>query len=208
RRTSHRAGKLRAGQAGPPGEPGQAQGHCRGVARVRDHRHGGHRRPDERRQDRPETAHHAADPGADACRRGGQAPPVTVPEAAQGIARTGVERPGSGSTFDIRPSTRRHRAVEWATLFVVARFAPIAFRKSTLDWSRAYVCAVINVTPDSFSDGGEHANVDSAVAFALRSIAAGADLVDIGGESTRPGARPVPAEEEIARVLPVIRGLV
>jgi dihydropteroate synthase len=90
----------------------------------------------------------------------------------------------------------------------VARFDPIAFRRSTLDWSRTYVCAVINVTPDSFSDGGEHASVDSAVAFALRSIASGADLVDIGGESTRPGARPVSEGEEVARVLPVIRGLV
>ncbi len=90
----------------------------------------------------------------------------------------------------------------------MARFLPIAFRALTLDWSRTYVCAVINVTPDSFSDGGEHATVDSAVAFGLRSIAAGADLVDVGGESTRPGARPVPEEEEIARVLPVIRGLV
>jgi dihydropteroate synthase len=91
---------------------------------------------------------------------------------------------------------------------VDGRFPPIRFRATTLDWSRPYVCAVINVTPDSFSDGGEHATVDSAVAFALRSIASGADLVDVGGESTRPGARPVPEEEEIARVLPVIRGLV
>ncbi len=66
---------------------------------------------------------------------------------------------------------------------------------------------IVNVTPDSFSDGGKLQDVESAVAWGLRLESEGADLVDIGGESTRPGARPVSVEEELARVLPVIRGL-
>lgn len=66
---------------------------------------------------------------------------------------------------------------------------------------------VLNVTPDSFSDGGRFAAVDAALAQADRMIAEGVDIVDVGGESTRPGGASVGAEEEQARVLPVIRGL-
>nr|WP_204343199.1 dihydropteroate synthase [Micromonospora terminaliae] len=66
---------------------------------------------------------------------------------------------------------------------------------------------VLNVTPDSFSDGGRYADLDAAVAHGVRLRAAGADLVDVGGESTRPGADRVDADTEIARVLPVIREL-
>ncbi|MEU9738173.1 dihydropteroate synthase [Micromonospora chersina] len=69
------------------------------------------------------------------------------------------------------------------------------------------VMGVLNVTPDSFSDGGRYADLDAAVAHGVRLRAAGADLVDVGGESTRPGADRVDAETEIARVLPVIREL-
>ncbi len=67
---------------------------------------------------------------------------------------------------------------------------------------------VLNVTPDSFSDGGRFLDVDRAVAHGLALHAAGADLVDVGGESTRPGAVRVPADEETGRVLPVISALV
>ena len=67
--------------------------------------------------------------------------------------------------------------------------------------------AVLNVTPDSFSDGGRHLDPTRAIAAGLAMAAAGADLVDVGGESTRPGARAVPPEEERARVLPVVRAL-
>ncbi|PYP00945.1 MAG: dihydropteroate synthase [Gemmatimonadetes bacterium] len=67
---------------------------------------------------------------------------------------------------------------------------------------------IVNVTPDSFSDGGRFATVDRAVAQAERLVADGCELLDIGGESTRPGAAPVPAEEEIGRVTPVIAELV
>lgn len=66
---------------------------------------------------------------------------------------------------------------------------------------------VVNVTPDSFSDGGEHATAEQAVAHALELAAQGASWLDIGGESTRPGAAPVPAAEEMRRVVPVIEAL-
>jgi dihydropteroate synthase len=66
---------------------------------------------------------------------------------------------------------------------------------------------VLNVTPDSFSDGGDHATVDTAIVFGLRLRALGADLVDVGGESTRPGAQRVSLDEEHARVVPVIEAL-
>ena len=66
---------------------------------------------------------------------------------------------------------------------------------------------IVNVTPDSFSDGGHFANAAAAIDAGLAMAAAGALLVDVGGESTRPGATPVPAPEELSRVLPVIEGL-
>ena len=73
---------------------------------------------------------------------------------------------------------------------------------------RPQVMGIVNVTPDSFSDGGAHADVESAVAHGLRLAAEGADLLDVGGESTRPGAAVVTLEDEIARVVPVIERLV
>ncbi|WP_169166886.1 dihydropteroate synthase [Cellulomonas taurus] len=73
---------------------------------------------------------------------------------------------------------------------------------------RTLVMGVVNVTPDSFSDGGEWFSADAAVAHARELMADGADLVDVGGESTRPGAERVPVEEELRRVVPVIRELV
>ena len=76
-----------------------------------------------------------------------------------------------------------------------------------LTLERPLIMGVVNVTPDSFSDGGRYASIDSAVAQARALIAQGADIVDIGGESTRPGARPVTLEEERRRVLPVIEAL-
>jgi dihydropteroate synthase len=66
---------------------------------------------------------------------------------------------------------------------------------------------IVNVTPDSFSDGGEHATTDAAIAHGLRLAEEGADILDIGGESTRPGAQDVSLEEELRRVIPVIEGL-
>ena len=72
---------------------------------------------------------------------------------------------------------------------------------------RTYIMGILNVTPDSFSDGGKYTGTNQAVAQAERMIAAGADLIDIGGESTRPGYGRIREEEEIRRVVPVIREL-
>jgi len=76
-----------------------------------------------------------------------------------------------------------------------------------LDLSTPIVMGVLNVTPDSFSDGGRFLAAEAAVEHALRMVEEGAAIVDIGGESTRPGADPVPADEELRRVLPVIEHL-
>lgn len=73
--------------------------------------------------------------------------------------------------------------------------------------ARTFVMGIVNVTPDSFSDGGMHADTAEAVKHGLDLAADGADILDIGGESTRPGADPVPADEELDRVIPVIAGL-
>ncbi|BCT91335.1 dihydropteroate synthase [Lysobacter helvus] len=76
-----------------------------------------------------------------------------------------------------------------------------------LKLDRPRVIGIVNVTPDSFSDGGEHATTDAAIAHGLRLAGEGADALDIGGESTRPGADDVPLEEELRRVIPVIEAL-
>jgi dihydropteroate synthase len=72
---------------------------------------------------------------------------------------------------------------------------------------RPLILGIVNVTPDSFSDGGRYASTEAAVAHGLRLAEQGADLLDIGGESTRPGAEPVPPEEEMRRVAPVVEEL-
>ena len=73
-----------------------------------------------------------------------------------------------------------------------------------IDLTRPQVMGIVNVTPDSFSDGGAHASTRTALAHCEQLLAEGADLLDIGGESTRPGSQPVPLAEELARVLPVL----
>jgi len=77
-----------------------------------------------------------------------------------------------------------------------------------LDLSRPRVMGIVNVTPDSFSDGGQHASTAAALAHCEQLLKEGADILDIGGESTRPGAPRVPLAEELARVLPVVRDAV
>jgi dihydropteroate synthase len=76
-----------------------------------------------------------------------------------------------------------------------------------LDWHRPRLMGILNATPDSFSDGGRHAEATTAIAAGQAMVAAGADILDVGGESTRPGAETVPEAEEAARVVPVIAGL-
>lgn len=79
--------------------------------------------------------------------------------------------------------------------------------KFQLDLSQPKVMGIVNVTPDSFSDGGRFSSAKQAIAHAYDLVSQGADILDIGGESTRPGATPVPLNEELDRVMPVIEGL-
>ncbi|MCS7225937.1 MAG: dihydropteroate synthase [Gloeomargarita sp. SKYB31] len=77
-----------------------------------------------------------------------------------------------------------------------------------LTWGkRTYLMGIVNVTPDSFSDGGDYFALDLAVAHGQKLVAEGADILDIGGQSTRPGAEIIPVEEELRRVIPVIKAL-
>ena len=75
-----------------------------------------------------------------------------------------------------------------------------------IDLQRPRIMGIVNVTPDSFSDGGRHSSASAALAHAEQLLREGADILDVGGESTRPGAPVVSLEEELARVLPVVRG--
>ncbi|MEZ2390882.1 dihydropteroate synthase [bacterium RCC_150] len=101
--------------------------------------------------------------------------------------------PGTGPATSPLPILRKPRPA--------ARFAD-------LPADRTLVMGILNVTPDSFSDGGKHPTADTAIAHGLRMLYAGADIIDVGGESTRPGADSVSPEEEQRRVLPVIEALV
>ncbi|MFH1753680.1 MAG: dihydropteroate synthase [Candidatus Omnitrophota bacterium] len=86
--------------------------------------------------------------------------------------------------------------------------SPAAWNRFMQDLGkRTYVMGVLNCTPDSFSDGGRFLAADAAFSHALKLAADGADIIDIGGESTRPGSMPVSADEELSRVIPVIRKL-
>ncbi len=76
-----------------------------------------------------------------------------------------------------------------------------------LSLSKPLVMGIVNVTPDSFSDGGLHASLDAAIAHAQQLVWEGADLIDVGGESTRPGAQAISLQQELDRVIPVIEGL-
>ena len=76
-----------------------------------------------------------------------------------------------------------------------------------LSLSRPRIMGILNATPDSFSDGGAHFDTKEAIAYGLEMLDAGADIIDVGGESTRPGHTPVTPEEEAARVVPVVRGI-
>ncbi len=84
----------------------------------------------------------------------------------------------------------------------------LRFRHATFAFDRTYIAGVINVTPDSFSDGGAFDSLETCISHALKCVESGADLLDVGGESTRPGAASVVAAEEIRRVVPVVERLV
>ncbi|MDT8369135.1 MAG: dihydropteroate synthase [Longimicrobiales bacterium] len=85
--------------------------------------------------------------------------------------------------------------------------SPLRCGPHRLPLDRTHVMGVLNLTPDSFSDGGHHPDAGAAIAHAERMIAEGAGIVDVGGESTAPGREPVPADEEMRRVLPVVRAV-
>ncbi len=85
---------------------------------------------------------------------------------------------------------------------------PTPFKAMRLEWGqRVRIMGIVNVTPDSFSDGGQHADTAAAIAHGEALLKAEADILDVGGESTRPGAAPVSETEELHRVIPVIEGL-
>lgn len=83
----------------------------------------------------------------------------------------------------------------------------VTSRDKTLDLSQPHVMGILNVTPDSFSDGGQFTAIDSAITHAKDMIGAGATIIDIGGESTRPNAAAVSTEEEVQRVVPVVKAI-
>ena len=83
----------------------------------------------------------------------------------------------------------------------------VSSRDKTLDLSQPHVMGILNVTPDSFSDGGRFTAIDSAITHAKDMIGAGATIIDIGGESTRPNAAAVSTEEEVQRVVPVVKAI-
>src|SRR6202035_2762596 len=80
-------------------------------------------------------------------------------------------------------------------------------RHRTIDLTRPVIMGILNVTPDSFSDGGRYAGTEAALARAKQIVAEGAAIIDVGGQSTRPGAAAVEESVEVARVLPVIEGI-
>ena len=117
--------------------------------------------------------------------------------ASRGAAESLRDEPARALAADLAQRAQRleSRAPRWR------------LPRSRLAEGRTLVMGVLNVTPDSFSDGGKYAATDVAVEHGLRLAAEGADLVDVGGESTRPGSPPVPLDEELRRVLPVVREL-
>ena len=109
----------------------------------------------------------------------------------------------------VQPFDLPKLAVELDELLARIDITPTVWKTSlrSLSLQRPLIMGILNVTPDSFSDGGRHSEPDRAVAIALQMEADGADIIDIGGESTRPGAAPVSTDEELRRIMPVIERL-
>jgi dihydropteroate synthase len=91
---------------------------------------------------------------------------------------------------------------------MMSPLAPIVCKEYTLRFEKTLIMGILNVTPDSFSDGGLFNDVDTAVAHVKKMISDGADLIDVGGESSRPGSEPLSEKEELTRILPVVTRLV
>ena len=122
--------------------------------------------------------------------------------AGDGVARFATSVAGA---LDWARSQGRDAGAHAIALAERLRRPPARFAGLALD--RPLIMGVINVTPDSFSDGGEAYSPETAIARGRAHVEAGADIIDIGGESTRPGSSPVPEDEELDRVLPVVRHL-
>lgn len=122
--------------------------------------------------------------------RSGPARDLSYAMSAAGLRAWAVDGAADGAFAEVLD---RHEAVR----------APLL----TLSLDRPVIMGIVNVTPDSFSDGGLLGSTDAAIAHALRLAADGADILDIGGESTRPGAQAITVDEELRRVIPVIEGL-
>jgi dihydropteroate synthase len=141
---------------------------------------------------------------------------LSGPEAAVAVA-SGLALPlaGSGTAFTLVElwEDRAPRLVPVTALRREALPEPVARLAAApppvldLPGDRPLIMGVVNVTPDSFSDGGLHLETGAAIAHGRRLAGEGADIVDVGGESTRPGAAPVPLETELSRVLPVVEAL-
>ena len=110
-----------------------------------------------------------------------------------------------GATVGLLPAVDTPEDWQPAVLALTVAPAPFAGLPEAAALGRPLVMGVLNVTPDSFSDGGRYGDPRAAIMAANAMLEAGADMIDVGGESTRPGAAPVDAEAEIARILPVIR---
>lgn len=145
---------------------------------------------------------------------------ISGPAAARAI-EAGVALPLAGGPLAFATAEAIERATGQegtrrpVTLAEARTFAPELIEGLTkprahwagFDLRRPLIMGVVNVTPDSFSDGGDFADASHAIDHARAMLAAGADIIDVGGESTRPGAKPIAPEDEAARVLPVVRAL-
>lgn len=120
---------------------------------------------------------------------------------------TGVRHPLLIGCSGTRGASRLNRQLPGVFAPRLSFEIPLPHGRSLSLGSRTLVMGILNVTPDSFADGGRHFSPGKAVEAALAMEEAGADIIDIGGESTRPGADPLPLEDELARVLPVLEGL-
>lgn len=113
----------------------------------------------------------------------------------------------STACFDKFPNVIKELSLIALSNFNDSISLKIPINGKIFDFNFAYLMGILNVTPDSFSDGGSFMNKDKAVDYGLKMLDEGADIIDIGGESTRPGSDFVPVDEELKRVLPVIAGI-
>jgi len=128
--------------------------------------------------------------------------PARLDEAAASLTGPPLADVGQAITFALRRArSTPHVPAESASL------PPALARMFSEMRRRTLVMGILNVTPDSFSDGGRYGSVGQAVEWGVRMVADGADIIDVGGESTRPGAEPVSEQEEISRIAPVITSL-